>query len=103
MNIVRREKALEDLADLAFYIANDDADAADRFLDAFEASIAQLSQMPYLGVAHPAGNPALFGLRRWPIKEFAKHLIFYLVFEDTIDIVRVLHAARDLERILDKE
>ena len=56
MNIVRREKALEDLADLAFYIANDDADAADRFLDAFEASIRAASYPVRLLEQAPRGR-----------------------------------------------
>lgn len=103
MNIVRRDQALEDLADCAFYIAEDDPAAADRFVDAFELSVERLAQMPYLGVAHPSDNPALFGLRRWPIKGFEKYLVFYLVLEDVIDIVRVLHAAQDIATILKSE
>lgn len=56
-----------------------------------------------LAVSHPTSGPTLFGLRRWPIQGFEKHLIFYLVFENTIDIVRVLHSARDIEGILEEE
>ncbi|MGH9841415.1 MAG: type II toxin-antitoxin system RelE/ParE family toxin [Blastocatellia bacterium] len=103
MNVVRREKALEDLADCAFYIADDDPAVADRFVDAFELSVERLAQMPYLGVAHSNDNPALFGLRRWPIKGFEKYLIFYLVLEDVIDIVRILHVAQDIAAILEGE
>ncbi len=75
MNVVRRDKALEDLADCAFYIAEDDPAVADRFVDAFEQSVEQLARMPYIGVAYPSENPALFGLRRWPVKGFDKYLI----------------------------
>ncbi len=100
MNVTRRDQALADLADLAFYLGQDDPDVADRFLDAFEAAAERLAQMPYIGVAHPVKAPALFGLRRWPIKGFEKCVIFYLVFEDSIDIVRVLHTSRDIENIL---
>ncbi len=103
MNVIRRDKALEDLADCAFYIAEDDPAVADRFVDAFEFSVERLAQMPYIGVAHPSDNPALFGMRRWPIKGFEKYLIFYLVLEDVIDIVRVLHAAQDIAAILEME
>lgn len=35
MKVVRRDKALEDLADCALYIAQDDPDVAGRFVDAF--------------------------------------------------------------------
>jgi len=103
MNVVRRDKALEDLADCALYIAQDDPDVAARFVDAFEESVDRLAQMPYIGVAVPLDTPSLFGLRRWPIKGFEKYLIFYLVFEDTIDVVRILHAAQDIAAILEDE
>ena len=100
MNIFRREVALADLADHAFYLAQDDPDLADRFLDAFEQAAERLSQIPYIGVAYTLHNPTLFGLRRWPIKGFEKFLIFYLVFDDAVDIIRILHTSRDLERLL---
>ena len=100
MKIFRRDQALSDLADHAFYLAQDDSDVADRFLDAFENTVERLSQMPYIGTTYPSQNPACFGLRRWAIKGFEKYLIFYLVFGDAVDIIRVLHTSRDLERIL---
>jgi toxin ParE1/3/4 len=36
------------------------------------------------------------GIRRWPIPEFPKHLIFYRPTDDGVDILRVLHGARDV-------
>lgn len=57
MNVVRRDKALEDLADCALYIAQDDPDVAARFVDAFEESVDRLAQMPYIGVAIPLDAP----------------------------------------------
>ena len=103
MTVNRRAKALDDLTDHATYIASDDPEASDRFLDAFAASVDRLAQMPNIGVAQHNENPALFGMRRWPIKGFEKYVIFYLVLEGTVDIVRVLHASQDLERILQEE
>lgn len=103
MNVFRRTQVLVDLADCAFYLALTDPEIADRFLDAFEASATRLAQMPYIGVIHPTDNPALFGLCRWPVKGFEKYLIFYLVFDDEIDIIRVLHAAQDLASVLADE
>lgn len=99
MNIVRRETALADLADCALYIAEDNPEVADRFLDAFEEAAERLSQMPYIGAAQTVYNPALFGLRRWPIKGFDRHIIL----EDMVDIVRVLHASRDWEQVLEEQ
>jgi toxin ParE1/3/4 len=33
----------------------------------------------------------------WPIKGFANYLIFYRMRSNSIEIVRVLHGARDIE------
>jgi Arc/MetJ-type ribon-helix-helix transcriptional regulator len=37
------------------------------------------------------------------ISEYILHLIFYLSFDDYIEIVRVLHASRDIEAILEQQ
>jgi toxin ParE1/3/4 len=43
--------------------------------------------------------PALHGVRRVAIPRFPKHLIFYRFDDDEIFILRVVHGARDLERL----
>jgi toxin ParE1/3/4 len=45
-------------------------------------------------------NPALVGLRTWSIDGFDAMKIYYLVEEDELRIVRILHGRRDVERIL---
>jgi toxin ParE1/3/4 len=40
-------------------------------------------------------HPNLAGIRKWRIKDFDHHLIFYTPHPDGVSIVRVLHAARD--------
>ena len=39
--------------------------------------------------------PELAELRKWRVKDFDNHLIFYLPRPDGVSIVRVLHAASD--------
>jgi len=39
------------------------------------------------------------GLRVWPIKAFENYLIFYQPTDAGIDVVRVIHAARDIEAL----
>ena len=103
MNALARTRILEDLTNHAEYLATDDAEVAERFLDAFETTLERLEQMPYIGVVAVLDNPALFGLRRWPIKGFEKYVILYLVLEDVVDLVRVLHTSQDLIAILEAE
>jgi len=39
----------------------------------------------------------------WPVPGFRNYLIFYRIAADDIQILRVLHAARDLESTLEDE
>jgi len=39
------------------------------------------------------------GLRAWPIDGFRNHLVFYRPTDEGVDIVRVLHGARDIEAL----
>jgi len=101
--VLRRPRAKQDLLEQAFFIANDNLDAAERFLDAAEAAFARLLEMPEIGGARAYRNERLAGLRLWPIPGFERHLIFYLPIESGIEVVRVLDAARDALAILERE
>ena len=59
--------------------------------------------MSGIGERRPTANPRLEGLRVWRIQGLEKHLIFYRTVPDGIEIVRVLHGARDLDRLLEAE
>jgi len=56
-----------------------------------------------MGAPREIRNPALKGLRVWPVKNFEEFLIFYAVQGDTARVIRVLHGKRDIDRILKKE
>jgi toxin ParE1/3/4 len=99
--LVKREQAKRDLIGLADYIAHDNLDAAERFLDAANAAIRFLARTPGAGAKREYLNPALDGLRMWPVKSFEKHLIFYRVIPNGLEIVRVLHSARDIEAVFE--
>lgn len=96
-------QARRDLLELARYIARDDMDAALRLLDAAEADMTQLSQMPELGPMRKFSHPLLVDVRSWIIRGFPNHLIFYRpISEDGqtsgggIEVLRVLHGSRDI-------
>jgi toxin ParE1/3/4 len=55
---------------------------------------------PTLGSLLDIPNSALCDVRAWPIKGFRNYLIFYRLEEYGIMVLRVLHGARDIERIL---
>jgi len=101
--IVVHGEARSDVIDIAYYIAEDSLAAADRFAEAADAAYKRLADMPGLGAIREYANPALKGMRMWPVPGFPKHLIFYRATDAELRIVRVLHGARDIAKIFHQE
>ena len=101
--ILIRPRASIDLDEQFAYIAEDNFDAALNFFDAARQTFSQLAQLPSIGSIYEVKNPRLVGLRKWSVKGFNKHLIFYLDRNDCIEIVRIIHAARDVLQVLAEE
>jgi toxin ParE1/3/4 len=92
--IERTARAEEDLIDIWLYIAHDDVRAADRLLDDIEEKFLLLADQPGLGPARPDIAPEL---RYLPVK---RYLILYREITGGIEIVRVVHGARDVPALL---
>jgi toxin ParE1/3/4 len=56
-------------------------------------------QTPKLGIPCRFDAPRIQDLRWWRVKRFDKHLIFYRPADQGIEVVRILHSARNLEAI----
>lgn len=39
-------------------------------------------------------------MRRWPVTGFENYLVYYRPLRDGIEIIRILHGARDIARLL---
>ncbi len=78
-------------------------EAPQRFYDAAAATFEKLARMPGLGERRESLNPRLAGLRVRRIEGFPNHLIFCRPVEDGIEVVRVLHGAGDIDRVLESE
>jgi len=98
-----RPQARLDVVELATYIGKDSLLAASRFLDASEATFGLLAKTPQIGAVYPTKNHRLRGLRAFRIKGFPNHLAFYLDRSCGVEIVRVVHGARDLDEALKEE
>jgi toxin ParE1/3/4 len=83
------------------YIDQQNHAAAIRFLQAAEASCKELTAMPELGQRQQFRRESLTDLRAWQVRGFENFVIYYRPIEDGIEVVRVLHAARDIAAILD--
>lgn len=95
--------ARTDLLEQAAYLAEQDGAAAGRFLDAVEATLELLLLNPELGAVYQLRNPRLHGLRVWRVKGFEKYLIFYQSGAAALEVIRILHGARDIQGVLDAE
>ena len=95
--VVIRPKALEDLAGIWAYIADDSPRQADAFAAGIDREIRDLARRPLIGRARPE---LLTDLRSLP---FGRYVIFYLPRKRGIEVVRVLHGARDLKPLFDED
>lgn len=85
-----------ELAAIWDYIALDNLDAADRFLEAAHDTFQELSRMPGLGRTRHFPQARLNQLRSFRIRKFENYLVFYSPIQDGIEVFHVLHGARDL-------
>jgi len=98
--ILLRPEAERDLDEQADYIARDHSlEAALRFYAAVEETLALLMAQPRMGTARRFRNPLLSGVRMCVVRGWEKHLVFYRPVKGGIDVLRILHGARDLERL----
>lgn len=95
-HVIRAEGARRDILQEALYLEERSPQASERFLDAVEATIARVADRPGLGAPALYARPELAGLRCVPVDGFKRHLVFYFPREGGIEVVRVLHGARDL-------
>ncbi|HEY7118672.1 MAG TPA: type II toxin-antitoxin system RelE/ParE family toxin, partial [Tepidisphaeraceae bacterium] len=97
--LVVHDRAKADLDEAADYIARDNVDAALRLYQAARDAFKLLADFPRLGPEFPTNNPAVAGLRIWPIKGFRNYLVCYLPLADGVEVLRVIHGARDVGRV----
>jgi toxin ParE1/3/4 len=93
-------RADSDIDSCFVWIAKDNPAAALRFLDAIELTCGGVSRTPGIGSPRYAEIPLVHGVRMLTIKDFENYLLFYLEYEDCVDVIRVLHGARDIPEAL---
>ena len=82
------------------YLAERSEQAARRFRVQVESTFARLLNSPAIGTSYEPEDPTYGELRHFPIAKFPKYLAFYRPVADGIEVVRVLHGARDVASIL---
>ena len=105
MKFVIRPAAREDILRQyrSYLIETENERVAERFLEAVQFAIAQGCRQPGIGAPKRLNNPKLAGLRAWPVNGFPEMRIYYLVSENVLRIVRVLHSRRDIGPMLEAD
>lgn len=95
--ILRRPLFIEDLHAIWAYIASDNEPAADQLLRELGERYQMLAERPQLGVQRFPRYPSF---RLFP---FRRYLIIYRPLDtgDGIELIRLLHTARDYRRFFD--
>ena len=96
--VVRLKAAREDILDIGVYLMDQNPAAATRFLNALEETLNSLADMPEMGRIYQVGTHEL---RRFPVRNFDKYLIFYRLLDDRIELVRIIHGSRDIPELLE--
>ena len=91
-------KAERDLDSHCDYIAADNPEAAKRVRQIILNTADFLAQHPELGRRIRKAAPRHSQIRWFVVPKFRNYLIFYLPFQETVMVVRVLHAAQDWTR-----
>jgi len=91
--IKRSAQARADLLDIWLYIADRDSRAADRVVDEIERIYRLISTHPQMGRERPDILP---GIRSFAVMSWT---IFYRTEDRLIEIVRVVHGARDIDEV----
>jgi toxin ParE1/3/4 len=83
----------EDCREIWRFIAQDNIDAADALLRHIYAKLELYAQQPRMGTVRDDLAP---GLRSFP---FGNYLVVYRIVPDGIELVRVVHAKRNLKSL----
>ena len=99
--ILKKPRVKEDLIEHYAFIARDKIAPAERFLKVAEETFQRTAEMPLVGRVWESELPHLAGVRAYPMPEgFRNYMIFYRPIKDGIEVLAVLHGARDLDAAL---
>lgn len=88
--------ARHDLADIWEYISRDNEEAATDLLQSIYQQCLVLAELPGLGRSRNVD--LAIGLRSYPV---GRYVIYFRMCGSTLELVRVIHSARDLTEIFE--
>jgi toxin ParE1/3/4 len=94
LSVVRTDQAETDLAEILDYVEERNPQAAEQLATAIDDRCTLLSQLPLMGRAREELGP---GLRSVVIEQY---MLFYRVTATAVEVLRILHGARDIDTIM---
>jgi toxin ParE1/3/4 len=89
--IVRSPRAEQDISEIFDWIADSSPANAERYVERIVSTLCLLADMPLMGSLRLPSFPAVLS---FPV---GNHLVFYRPIENGIEVIRILHGARDWE------
>ena len=91
MKVFVSDRADADLLHIYRYLAGRNPAAAESIIGNIDRIFANLSRFPFIGRERGSLVPGLRSIAAWP------YVIFYIVGDDRVNIVRVLDGRRDID------
>lgn len=89
--------ARADLSEIAEYIAKENPQAAGRVIASIRRTCRSIAERPGIGRNRPDIAPGFYS---FPV---GSYVVFYRVCSETVEVLSVLHGARDIERVFSEQ
>lgn len=100
--VTKTPRAEQDLIEHFARIALDKIEPAIHFLEIAEKTFDLLSRLPGMGRRWKSDEPKLADIRIYPLpRSNRSYLVFYRPTANGIEVIRILHGARDLDSVLE--
>lgn len=105
MKITYRHAAREDVTgQFRYYLVQLNLPrVAIRFREAVQNAAKAISAQPCSAPPYRIRNPKLQNLRSWPIPGFDAIRFYFVVEDECVRVIRILHGKRDVRKILEQE
>ena len=97
--IIKAKSAHEDIVSIGIYFEQQSPVLTNNFLASLTKTLGTIAAFPNIGRVY--NDIESCELRTLQIRNFKRLLIFYRVLEKEIEIIRIIHTARDIPHLLD--
>lgn len=101
--LVVRRRADRDIDEQLVFLANQSHSLAAKFLDSIERTLHLLAESPDRGFLWDDDSLHNRGIHVLSVTGFPNVLVFYRSVEHAVEVIRVLHGARDIVTLLGDE